>query len=130
MKQRIESTASEVPTAEQTATCSFRRLLDHAGSRWAFRIMPLLHIRRSAMSDGHGCRFLKLDNGEKMQLLASGHGEAVKPGDRVLFDYILRRSNGYFLYSCAPLPDWVSESLRVRHGLLTGTLFCICHTLR
>lgn len=47
-------------------------------------------------------RFFKLDNGTKVQQLADGKGRQAVAGDRVLFDYVLRRSNGYFIYSCVP----------------------------
>ena len=46
-------------------------------------------------------RFFKLSNGAKVQQLADGKGRPAEAGDRVLFDYVLRRSNGYFIYSCA-----------------------------
>jgi FKBP-type peptidyl-prolyl cis-trans isomerase len=34
-----------------------------------------------------------------VQVLAQGTGPAAQPGDTVLFDYVLRRANGYFIYA-------------------------------
>jgi FKBP-type peptidyl-prolyl cis-trans isomerase len=43
---------------------------------------------------------IKLPNGVKMQVVSTGNGSVVAArGDFVLFDYVLRRSNGYFIYS-------------------------------
>lgn len=46
-------------------------------------------------------KFFKLENGTKVQQLVGGSGTAAGAGDRVLIDYVLRRNNGYFIYSCA-----------------------------
>ncbi len=44
-------------------------------------------------------RFAKLPNGVRYQELnVGGSGPTAGPGDTVLFDYVLRRSNGYFIY--------------------------------
>lgn len=56
-----------------------------------------------AQPDDMQQRFFKLDNGVKVQQLTSGAGRQAEVGDRVLFDYVLRRSNGYFIYACAPV---------------------------
>jgi len=48
------------------------------------------------------CRFIKTEGGVKIQEIASGSGDAVRNGDRVEIDYVLRRSNGYFIYSFLP----------------------------
>lgn len=43
-------------------------------------------------------KFFKTESGVKVQELAVGSGDvAAAPGDTVLFDYVLRRSNGYFI---------------------------------
>lgn len=44
-------------------------------------------------------RFVKLFSGVRFQDLNVGSGPVAGPGDMVLFDYVLRRSNGYFIYS-------------------------------
>jgi len=44
-------------------------------------------------------RFLRLESGVRVQIIADGDGAVVEPGDVVLLDYVLRRSNGYFIYS-------------------------------
>lgn len=46
-------------------------------------------------------RFVKLESGVRIQELEKGKGNAAKRGDRVEIDYVLRRSNGYFIYACA-----------------------------
>ncbi|GAB4818133.1 hypothetical protein N2152v2_005179 [Parachlorella kessleri] len=42
--------------------------------------------------------FFKTASGVRVQVLAEGSGAQVQPGDSVLIDYVLRRSNGYFIY--------------------------------
>ncbi|GLC33373.1 hypothetical protein PLESTM_000054300 [Pleodorina starrii] len=43
-------------------------------------------------------RFVKLPSGVRFQELNVGSGPMAGPGETVLFDYVLRRSNGYFIY--------------------------------
>lgn len=43
-------------------------------------------------------KFFKTATGVKVQELQQGEGPALQIGDGVLFDYVLRRSNGYFIY--------------------------------
>lgn len=43
-------------------------------------------------------KFFTTASGVKVQELSGGNGEAVKPGDAVLIDFVLRRNNGYFIY--------------------------------
>lgn len=43
-------------------------------------------------------KFVKLPSGVRYQELNVGTGPQAAPGDQVLFDYVLRRSNGYFIY--------------------------------
>eukprot|EP00238_Polyblepharides_amylifera_P011933 CAMPEP_0196595026 /NCGR_PEP_ID=MMETSP1081-20130531/79944_1 /TAXON_ID=36882 /ORGANISM="Pyramimonas amylifera, Strain CCMP720" /LENGTH=154 /DNA_ID=CAMNT_0041919465 /DNA_START=406 /DNA_END=870 /DNA_ORIENTATION=- len=38
-------------------------------------------------------------SGVRYQVLKSGNGQISQVGDYVTFDYVLRRSNGYFVYS-------------------------------
>eukprot|EP00951_Prasinocladus_malaysianus_P028344 scaffold257868_cov49-Prasinocladus_malaysianus.AAC.1 len=46
-------------------------------------------------------RFVRMDNGVKYQVLAdTATGEAAQDLDLVEFNYVLRRPNGYFIYSC------------------------------
>ena len=54
-----------------------------------------------AQSDDMQQKFYKIGNGVKVQQLTDGKGTASKAGDKVLFDYVLRRSNGYFIYAYA-----------------------------
>jgi len=44
-------------------------------------------------------KFVKLDSGVRYQILREGKGEGAAAGDSVEFDYVLRRANGYFIYS-------------------------------
>lgn len=44
-------------------------------------------------------KFFKTASGAKVQQLTAGSGPEAKPGDSVLLDYVLRRANGYFIYS-------------------------------
>ncbi|PNH00131.1 Peptidyl-prolyl cis-trans isomerase FKBP16-1, chloroplastic, partial [Tetrabaena socialis] len=43
-------------------------------------------------------QFVRLPSGVRYQQLNVGSGPAAGSGDTVLFDYVLRRSNGYFIY--------------------------------
>lgn len=43
-------------------------------------------------------KFYKTVSGVKIQELSAGSGPEAKEGSTVLFDYVLRRSNGYFIY--------------------------------
>ncbi|KAF8064588.1 POLR3F [Scenedesmus sp. PABB004] len=44
-------------------------------------------------------KFFRTPSGVKVQELTPGSGPAAAPGDAVLVDYVLRRINGYFIYS-------------------------------
>eukprot|EP00198_Chlamydomonas_reinhardtii_P011648 XP_001700985.1 peptidyl-prolyl cis-trans isomerase, FKBP-type [Chlamydomonas reinhardtii] len=48
--------------------------------------------------DPNAPKFVKLPSGVRYQELNIGSGPAASSGDVVLFDYVLRRSNGYFIY--------------------------------
>ncbi|KAG2441109.1 hypothetical protein HXX76_003961 [Chlamydomonas incerta] len=48
--------------------------------------------------DPNAPKFVKLPSGVRYQELNLGSGAAAGAGDVVLFDYVLRRSNGYFIY--------------------------------
>lgn len=52
----------------------------------------------SAPVDPSQPKFFKTDSGVRVQVLAEGSGPAASTGDTVLVDYVLRRSNGYFIY--------------------------------
>ncbi|KAL4457260.1 hypothetical protein ABPG75_012125 [Micractinium tetrahymenae] len=43
-------------------------------------------------------KFFRTDSGVRVQVLAEGAGPAAAAGDTVLVDFVLRRSNGYFIY--------------------------------
>ena len=45
------------------------------------------------------CRFFKTPAGVKVQELVRGRGPAAQIGDRIELEYVLRRTNGYFIYS-------------------------------
>jgi hypothetical protein len=47
-------------------------------------------------------KFFKTPGGVKVQELARGAGAPAGPGDTVLFDYTLRRADGYFVYVSHP----------------------------
>lgn len=47
-------------------------------------------------------KFFKTASGVKVQILSPGSGPAAQKGDAVLIDYVLRRSNGYFIYGKRP----------------------------
>ncbi len=46
-------------------------------------------------------RFIKLESGVRYQILNVGSltSKPAEPGDTVVFDYVLRRDNGYFIYA-------------------------------
>eukprot|EP00899_Mesostigma_viride_P004822 jgi/Mesvir1/14340/Mv09748-RA.1 len=71
----------------------------------------------SRPEDEYGPRFLTLAGGIKVQDLSEGQGEPAQSGGGVLFDFVLRRSNGYFIYSTI---DGVSFQPR---DVPTGPLF-------
>jgi hypothetical protein len=48
--------------------------------------------------DEYAPKFFKTASGVKVQELAPGSGPTAQTGDFVLFDYVLRRANGYFIY--------------------------------
>lgn len=52
----------------------------------------------AAPEDDAAPKFFKTARGVKVQQLAAGSGPEAQSGDFVLFDYVLRRSNGYFIY--------------------------------
>lgn len=66
--------------------------------------------------------------GVRYQELNIGSGPAASSGDVVLFDYVLRRSNGYFIYGAAPCAagqwqgDWLDE--RRASGMAGGAGCC------
>jgi hypothetical protein len=79
---------------------------------------------------------MKLGNGVKMQLLASGSGREAQVGDRVLFDYVLRRSNGYFIYGFVLLCKGIFANVSLqnrcmpkqRSGRVSSSVFEIAFT--
>ena len=48
--------------------------------------------------DDFAPKFFKTPNGVAIQELFPGSGQEAHRGDRVLVDFVLRRSNGYFIY--------------------------------
>lgn len=46
----------------------------------------------------YGPRFVKQEGGLLVQDLLEGKGDEASVGDRIIFDYVCRRSNGYFVY--------------------------------
>lgn len=48
---------------------------------------------------GFACRFFKSAQGVKVQELSKGQGRAAGDGDLLELQYVLRRTNGYFIYS-------------------------------
>eukprot|EP00882_Tetradesmus_deserticola_P018313 GHRQ01019672.1.p1 GENE.GHRQ01019672.1~~GHRQ01019672.1.p1 ORF type:complete len:231 (+),score=80.59 GHRQ01019672.1:164-856(+) len=79
------ATSAEVPAAAVAATKA-------ASGDWS---SPGL----AAPEDENLPKFFKTASGVKVQELAPGSGEVAKAGDSVLIDYVLRRNNGYFIYS-------------------------------
>lgn len=53
-------------------------------------------------SDGDAKPLLRTANGVRYELVSEGSGSPAAPGQRVQFEYTLRRGNGYFVYSTAP----------------------------
>lgn len=53
----------------------------------------------AAPEDPDAPKFFKTADGVGVQELTKGKGEAAKIGDSVLIDFVLRRANGYFIYS-------------------------------
>lgn len=80
-----------------------RTLCTRICSRSLFREQHVLaactgYMQACESSKAAGRRFSKLANGVKIQQLTEGSGPQAQAGDRVVFDYVLRRSNGYFIY--------------------------------
>lgn len=46
----------------------------------------------------YGPRFVEQEGGLLVQDLLEGKGDEASEGDRIIFDYVCRRSNGYFVY--------------------------------
>lgn len=44
-------------------------------------------------------RFFKSPQGVKIQELSTGQGQVAEDGDQIELQYVLRRTNGYFIYS-------------------------------
>ena len=84
------------------AACTFSALAGSASAAGAKGAAGDWSTPGLAQPDDMQERFFKLDNGTKVQQLVGGSGTAAGEGDRVLIDYVLRRNNGYFIYSCAP----------------------------
>jgi len=53
----------------------------------------------ASVEDADQPKFFKTASGVPVQQLNEGAGKAAQRGDRVLMDYVLRRGNGYFIYS-------------------------------
>jgi len=53
----------------------------------------------AAPEDEFAPKFFNTASGVKVQQLSEGTGAKVHRGDTVLLDYVLRRANGYFIYS-------------------------------
>lgn len=56
-------------------------------------------LAASWMASDDTPQFVRTPDGVKVQVVAEGSGPAAAPGDRLLLDYVLRRDNGYFIYS-------------------------------
>mmetsp|Transcript_9929 Transcript_9929/g.60626 ORF Transcript_9929/g.60626 Transcript_9929/m.60626 type:complete len:246 (-) Transcript_9929:2189-2926(-) len=55
--------------------------------------------KTSAVDDrGYGPKFVKRADGLAVQDLTPGVGVEAQLGDRIVFDYVCRRANGYFVY--------------------------------
>jgi len=50
-------------------------------------------------STGPPAQYVKTTSGLVYELLASGAGEPARAGDVAVFDYVMRRANGYFIYA-------------------------------
>lgn len=74
----------------------------HSHKRWPASLACTWWVLQVAALTGRVRRFSKLSNGVKIQQLTEGSGTPAQAGDKVLFDYVLRRSNGYFIYGYAP----------------------------
>ncbi|KZV56340.1 hypothetical protein F511_00337 [Dorcoceras hygrometricum] len=57
-------------------------------------------------------RILKLASGVRIQDVVEGQGQEASEGDLVEFNYVCRRSNGYFVHSSVPL---IFVSLSINH---------------
>lgn len=66
-------------------------------------ILPNVNIALGApvpqMEEPEIIRTRKLPSGIRVQDIVSGEGQAANEGDVVVFNYVCRRSNGYFVYS-------------------------------
>lgn len=71
--------------------------------------------------DEYAPKFFKTASGVKVQELAPGSGPTAQTGDFVLFDYVLRRANGYFIYGAL---QWLQQRQLsgAWHDCLSGVL--------
>ncbi|KAJ4777565.1 Peptidylprolyl isomerase [Rhynchospora pubera] len=60
---------------------------------------PSLSAPLQDMKDPDILRYYKLENGVKIQDIVDGEGTQAHEGDLVEFNYVCRRSNGYFVHS-------------------------------
>ncbi|KAK9828646.1 hypothetical protein WJX72_001289 [[Myrmecia] bisecta] len=104
-----------VPQESTAADCSRRQALTSFAAMSvatsALRCMPAAAAMKkpsysdwsspglAAPIDGAQPRFFRTKSGAKIQELSVGSGSAAKEGDQVEIEYVLRRSNGYFIYS-------------------------------
>lgn len=62
---------------------------------------PATPLATQVPEDPTAPKFFRTPGGVKVQQLLAGSGPAAAAGDSVLFDYTLRRADGYFVYVSA-----------------------------
>ncbi|KAJ4774197.1 Peptidylprolyl isomerase [Rhynchospora pubera] len=84
-------------------TCALsRRTLLSGASTFGSTILyvaPTFSAPLQDMKDPDILRYYKLENGVKIQDIVDGEGTQAHEGDLVEFNYVCRRSNGYFVHS-------------------------------
>ncbi|XP_074587084.1 peptidyl-prolyl cis-trans isomerase FKBP16-1, chloroplastic [Curcuma longa] len=60
---------------------------------------PALSLPLQEAKDSENIRYRKLESGVKIQDIIEGEGPEAHEGDLVEFNYVCRRSNGYFVHS-------------------------------
>ncbi|KAL8131810.1 hypothetical protein AgCh_007652 [Apium graveolens] len=77
-----------------------RLLLQFVGfSHVSLNVYPLLALQKPEMKEPDVIRTRKLVSGVRIQDIVEGEGPEAREGNNVEFNYVCRRSNGYFVHS-------------------------------
>jgi FKBP-type peptidyl-prolyl cis-trans isomerase len=100
------TTSLDPDSVHIAGTPSRRQMLSQLGLLPVLTAGPALSIPAGDWSspglaspeDETAPKFFRTESGVKVQELMEGSGPKTHSGDRVLIDFVLRRSNGYFIY--------------------------------